>query len=97
VAWTLGRTALLLCALGEPVAAARDAALAYEFTVESGRPENEAVILGVQASIEAYRGDPARTREQAARARALARTSGAGRIHRLVRSALGMLELAGRR
>ena len=94
VAWTLGRTAMLLCALGEPDAALRDAERAYEFTAESQRPENEAVMLGVIASIEAYRGDDARARMAAARALEVARTSGAGRPDRLVRSALGMLELS---
>jgi DNA-binding CsgD family transcriptional regulator len=94
VAWTLGRTAMLLCALGEPDAALRDAERAYEFTAESQRPENEAVMLGVIASIEAYRGDDARARLAGARALEVTRTSGIGRPDRLVRSALGMLELS---
>ena len=94
VAWTLGRTAMLLCALGEPEAALRDAERAYEFTAESQRPENEAVMLGVMASIEAYRGDDARARMAGARALEVTRTSGVGRPDRLVRSALGMLELS---
>ena len=51
-------------------------------------------MLGVIASIEAYRGDDARARIAAARALEVARTSGAGRPDRLVRSALGMLELS---
>jgi ATP/maltotriose-dependent transcriptional regulator MalT len=93
-AWTLGRTAMLLCALGEPDAALRDVERAYEFTAESHRPEKEAVMLGVMTSIEAYRGDDARARETAARALAATQTSGVGRPDRLVRSALGMLELS---
>ena len=94
VAWTLGRTAMLRCALGEPDTALRDATRAYDFTADSHRPQNEAVMLGVIASIEAYRGDDARARIAAARALEVAQTSGAGRPDRLVRSALGMLELS---
>ena len=94
VAWTLGRTAMLLCAIGEPDAALRDAERAYRFTAESQRPENEAVILGVVTAIEAYRGDVTSARAAAVRALALAPTSEAGRTNRLVRSALGMLELS---
>ena len=94
VAWTLGRTAMLRCALGEPDAALRDATRAYDFTADSHRPQNEAVMLGVIASIEAYRGDDAQARIAAARALEVAQTSGAGRPDRLVRSALGMLELS---
>ena len=51
-------------------------------------------MLGVMASIEAYRGDDARARWAAARALEVTRTSGVGRPDRLVRSALGMLELS---
>ena len=51
-------------------------------------------MLGVIASIEAYRGDDARARLAAARALEVTRTSGVGRPDRLVRSALGMLELS---